>query len=87
LLLACLVSLRVRAGKDIFFAFLALQVALSLLFEQLPGTCSYEFAICLLISHAYLRTRIGGELAARSSGRTFWRSFAPLRRDLHLKIK
>jgi hypothetical protein len=82
LLTVCVVSLRVRDDKDVFFALFTLQITLSLFFEQLPGTCSYEFAICLLMGHTYLRTRIGRELTAKSPGRAFRRSFAQLRRGL-----
>lgn len=74
-------SVRVHAKTDIFFAFLTLQVVLSFFFEQLTGSCSYEFVICLLIGHAFLRTRIG-RLMARSAGPISQYSFAPMHRRL-----
>ena len=74
LLVAFGVSLRVRDETDVFFAFFALQVGLSFLFEQLPGTCSYEFAICLLIGHTYLKTGFGTDFRAGFSHRAFQRS-------------
>jgi hypothetical protein len=71
LVYVCGASLRVRIEGDIFYAFFALQVALSLLFEQLPATCSYEFAICLLFAHEYIRTPIGLAFTLRVARRHF----------------
>ena len=65
-LVACGVGLHVRDDIDVFFALLILQVGLSLLFEQLPGSYSYAIVLCLIVARSFFRTRIGAEFAARS---------------------
>jgi disulfide bond formation protein DsbB len=65
-LVACAVVFRVRDDVDLFFALFTLQIGISLLFEQLPGSYSYAFAICLIGARAFLRTRIGAEFKAHS---------------------
>ena len=80
LLVVCVANLRVRDDKDVFFAFLALQVSVSLLFEQLPVSCSYQLAICIMMAHTYIRTGIGSALVFGSPDRSFRGTFEPLRR-------
>jgi hypothetical protein len=67
LISAFAMNLRVRTDQDIFFALLTLQICVSFLFEQLPGSLPYVFVMCVLVARAYLRTQIGGELLASSS--------------------
>jgi hypothetical protein len=66
LLTACATSFRVREDIDVFFALFTLQICISLLFEQLPGSYSFAFAICLIGARSFLRTRLGAAFAARS---------------------
>jgi hypothetical protein len=60
-------NFRVNSKADLFFAFLALQVSISFLFEQLPGTISYIYMVCLLVARAYLKTPFGRALLPRSA--------------------
>lgn len=62
------VCLYVRRSPDVFFALLALQVAMSFLFEQLPVSCSYAFALCLMGARAFLRTPLGDIMKERATG-------------------
>jgi len=62
LIAAFLVNFRVRGNADVFFAFFTMQVCFSFLFEQLPASCSYTFAVCIILARAFLRTGIGREL-------------------------
>jgi hypothetical protein len=57
--------LRVRSPIDVFFALFTLQVTLSFLFEQLPGSYSYALPICLIGARAFVRTPTGGDLLVR----------------------
>jgi hypothetical protein len=59
LLTAFLANFFIRDETDIFYAFLTLQVGLSFLFEQLSGSYSYAFIICIMISRLFLKTRLG----------------------------
>jgi hypothetical protein len=62
LLLSFASTFRIRASADAFFLFLTLQVCVSFMFEQLPATYDFAFITCLIVGHAFLRTRVGGEL-------------------------
>jgi hypothetical protein len=64
-LAACAASLRIRDDTDLFFALLTLQVVVSFMFEQLPGSFPYAFAICLISANAFIKTGIGGALKSR----------------------
>ena len=55
-------SFMVGDETDLFFAYLSLQVCISNLFEQVPGSVPYIFALTLLIGHAFLKTRLGSAL-------------------------
>lgn len=66
LLASSAVCLYVRRRTDVFFALLTLQVAGSFLFEQLPVSCSYAFAVCLIGARAFLRTALGDILKAQA---------------------
>jgi len=81
LLVTFAVNLRARTAIDVFFLFLTLQVAVSFMFEQLPASCSYEFAICLLMGRAYFRTRLGNEFTSGHFTGNYERPFRPLLRD------
>jgi hypothetical protein len=59
---AVVTSFKIEEPTDMFFAYLALQVTISDLFEQLPATIPYIFFITLLIGRAYLKTRVGRAL-------------------------
>jgi O-antigen ligase/polysaccharide polymerase Wzy-like membrane protein len=52
-------SFMIEDTTDIFFAFLSLQIFVSNMFEQVPGSIPYIFALTLLIGHAFLKTRLG----------------------------
>ena len=67
LLAAFVAGFRVRNETDIFFALFTAQVTLSFLFEVLPGSYSYAFALCLIGAKAFIRTPIGRELAAQTA--------------------
>jgi hypothetical protein len=62
LLAAFLANLQFRNETDIFFGLLTVQVCLSFLFEQLPGSYPYIFIMCIIVSRAFLKTRIGALL-------------------------
>jgi hypothetical protein len=56
------ISFKTEELTDIFFRYLALQVFISNLFEQLPASIPYIFAFTLLMGHAFLKTRLGSAL-------------------------
>ena len=66
LLAAFATSFLVRDEIDIFFVMFAAQISLSFLFEVLPGSYSYAFALCLVGARAFIRTPIGQELATQT---------------------
>jgi hypothetical protein len=74
ILAAFAVNFRVRDDVDIFFALLTLVICISLMFEQLPGSYSYAFTICLVGAHAFLKTGLGGQLKARPAPLVFRRA-------------
>jgi O-antigen ligase len=55
-------NVRFRSDDDPFYALLALQIGLSCMFEQMPGSYSYAFLICTIVGRAFVRTPIGKEL-------------------------
>ena len=59
-------SFKIEAPTDAFFAYLALQICISDLFEQLPATIPYIFFLTLLIGRAFLKTRVGSALLPAS---------------------
>jgi hypothetical protein len=59
MLAAFAVNFRVRDDVDIFFALLTLVICISFMFEQLPASYSYAFAICLVGARAFLKTGLG----------------------------
>jgi hypothetical protein len=65
------INFRNRNGSGLFFFFLATQVSISFMFEQLPTEYDYAFMICLLFGRAFLLTRVGSELR-------FGKGFVPL---------
>ena len=67
LIVAFAVNLRVHTSQDVFFALLTLQVCISFLFEQLPGSLPYAFIMCLLVARAFLKTPLGRELSGSMS--------------------
>ena len=79
LVAAFVVDLRFWRDEEAFFALLALQVSLSFMFEQMPVSYCYAFVMCLLIGHAYLKTRIGSELMKQPAGTVSQRSLQALR--------
>jgi hypothetical protein len=66
LLAAFTMNLRLSARADVFFAAWTLLICVSFLFEQLPGSYSYAFAICLAAAHVFLKTRLGKVLKAHA---------------------
>ena len=66
LIWAIVMNLRLRMSGDLFFALLTLQICISFLFEQLPGTISYSFALGLLFARAYVKTPFGAVLVANA---------------------
>ena len=62
LISAFAMNLRVRTDQDVFFVLLTIQICISFLFEQLPGSLPYVLVMCLLVARAYLKTQIGREL-------------------------
>ena len=61
-LAACMANFRVRNDSDTFFLLFTLQVSISFLFEQLPGSFPYAFAICLIGAKAFINTQFGSAL-------------------------
>jgi hypothetical protein len=60
LIASLVVNFRIRGNADVLFAFLTIQVCFSFLFEELPGSCSYTFVLCIIFARAFLRTGIIG---------------------------
>jgi hypothetical protein len=67
-MVAIIRNLHVRSNQDILFAFISLEVVLSCLFEQLPGSYPFAFVICMIVGWAFLNTRLGGALKAARVG-------------------
>jgi hypothetical protein len=65
MLAAFAVNFRVRDDVDIFFALLTLVICISFMFEQLPGSYSYAFTVCLVGARAFLKTGLGRLIKAR----------------------
>lgn len=59
---AIAMSFKVEYLPDLFFAYLSLQLCVSNLFEQMPASVPYIFALSLLIGHAFLKTKLGSSL-------------------------
>jgi uncharacterized membrane protein len=76
LIAAFAANLRHWRNEDAYFALATLQVCLSFMFEEMPLSICYIFVICLLMGHAYLRTRIGHELIVGQLGAISGRSSA-----------
>jgi O-antigen ligase len=55
-------SFRIQRPTDVLFAYLALQICISNMFEQIPASIAYTFCLALLIANAFLKTQIGGAL-------------------------
>jgi hypothetical protein len=63
---ALIKSLSIKSDCDILFALIAVGVALSFLFEELPLSYPFAFVICLIIARVYVQTRIGSGLRQRT---------------------
>lgn len=64
---ALVMNFRMAETVDVFFAFTSLQICISMMFEQLPGSVPYAFMLSLLMARAFVRSKIGRPLI--SSGR------------------
>lgn len=56
------INFRVREKVDLFFAYSSLQICLSMMFEQMPGSVPYIFMLSLLMARAFVRSKIGSPL-------------------------
>jgi hypothetical protein len=65
--LAWAVSLYTFDRIDVFFALFAVQMCVSLLFEQMPGSYPFAFAMCLIGARSFVRTPLGDVFKARAT--------------------
>jgi O-Antigen ligase len=69
LIAAFAMNLRVRNNTDAFFFLLVIQISVSFMFEQLPADYDYAFFLCVILSRAFVRTRIGAILTSKAATR------------------
>jgi hypothetical protein len=67
LVIAMLRCLSMRSDLDVLFAFIAIGVVFSFMFEELPLSYPYAFVVCTIVGHAFLTTGIGRALVGNKT--------------------
>jgi hypothetical protein len=59
-------NLHIRSNADVLFALTTLGVIFSNMFEEMPGSYSFAFVICLIVGRAFVSSGVGRGLAYES---------------------